>query len=97
MLQQLGQSAAIVGRTNNERATQRAWPNVGGASLKGEGLRSHGEECSGVKWYFVSYFVLVSFVPGMDCRAGTHSWEGPWLYPGKVAEVASREIYVANC
>lgn len=49
MPQQLGQSAAIVERINNERATQRAWPNVGGASLKGEGLRSHGEECSDVK------------------------------------------------
>lgn len=49
MLQQLGQFVAIVGRTNNEQATQRAWPNVGGVSLKGDGLRSHGEECSGVK------------------------------------------------
>ena len=97
MLQQLGQSAAIVGRINNERATQRAWPNVGGTSLKGEELRSHGGERSGVKLCFVSFFVLVSFVPGMDCRAGTHSWGGPWLYPGKVAEVASREIYVASC
>ena len=58
MPQQLGQPAAIVGRINNERATQRAWPNVGDASLKGEGLRSHGDECSNVKWCFVSFLCL---------------------------------------